>query len=78
VGALDPDGNIVVTGGCGYPTPADFYTARFLGDSSSPSTTLASAAISATASSPDSTFAAIALDETLFFDALATRKRRGG
>jgi hypothetical protein len=73
--ALAPDGKIVVTGD--YDNQAAFATARFLGDASSPSTALASAAIPSTTKSPDSTSEATVLDETLFIDSLTRGKRRG-
>jgi len=73
VGALAPDGKIVVTGSSSI---AGFATARFLGDSSSPSTTLGSAAIPSTAmaSAPDPSLVALVLNEDLFVDRLTRGK----
>jgi uncharacterized delta-60 repeat protein len=74
VGATAPDGKIVVTGGLAYPSPADFYTARFLGDSSNKPQTLAVSA-AAPAVTPALDFSLLALDSALFAQPVGTHKR---
>ena len=61
---LAPDGKIVLTGGV---SSGGFAAARFLGDTSSPSISLASSSIPSTANPLDSTPLLVALDESLFF-----------
>jgi uncharacterized delta-60 repeat protein len=61
--ALAPDGKIVVTG---QVDANEFATARFLGDASSPSTAVASAATASAISSPDAMLLPVVLDKDLF------------
>ncbi len=71
--ALGPDGNIVVTGNYNN---TDFATARFLGDSTSSSSSLAAAGSASTTNAPDSNLGLAVLDQSLFIDSLTSAKRR--
>jgi uncharacterized delta-60 repeat protein len=64
--ALAPDGKIVVTGH-EEASPGEFEVARFLGDSSSPSISLLSAATPATTDSLGPATIPVVLDESLLF-----------
>ncbi len=75
--ALDPAGNIVVTGEDGGSLP-QFRTARFLGDSQSTTTALASTATPTPTMSgaPDPILGALVWNDPTFLDSLPTGKHR--
>jgi uncharacterized delta-60 repeat protein len=75
--ALDPAGRVLVSAEIGN-TVADvgFYTARFTGDSSSPSAMATSAVPSAPATAPDPILGAIVLNDPTFLDSLPGGKLR--
>ena len=75
--ALDPAGNIVLTGEDGGSLP-QFRTARFLGDSPSTPTALASTATPAPtmAGAPDPFLGALVWNDPTFLDSLPTGKHR--